>query len=220
MFSKDTRQSRRYRGILYIIILITIPFYLIGVGIASYKISTHEASAPNQVILDGSATVDPSNLNPYQIQTLSLEPFYATETAFATITSTIRVNPTRTLFIPPTYTPTNTFTPTSLPTLTFTPRPTFTSTSTPTFTIIPTATIELTETPMETPTFTATVEPVETETFTPEPVPTDTDTPMPEDTATPEPSPTFTPTFTNTPEVISEPLDTSSEQTTEETPAS
>lgn len=84
-------------------------------------------------------------------------------------------------YLPPTATPTATYTP--VPPATSTPTPT----ATPTFTPEPTAT----------PTFLPTDTPLPTATTTP--VPPDTPTPTPTDTATPEATVTSTPTATVTP---------------------
>lgn len=106
------------------------------------------------------------------------------------------------LYIEPSFTPTQSPT----PTLTPSPTPTETPIPTPTATPLPTATPTLspTPTPTNTPTVTPTTTPLPTTTLTPTEIPTVTPTPTsiptftPTPTSTPTPTPTLTPTPTPT----------------------
>lgn len=107
----------------------------------------------------------------------------------------------------PTYTatptPTPTLTPTTTPTFTPTPTPTDTSTTPPTpsatATGTPTPTATATPTPTWTATPTASPTPTWTSIETPTETPTATSTPSPSDTSTPTETPTATPTASPTP---------------------
>ncbi len=172
MFSNNTEQSKKYRAILYIVILITIPFYLIGIGVASYKISEnnrnqHTQTDSPQVIV----TINGTFFVGSGTDLLTLVPFQPSETPTQTMTSTFSNQPTKTLFVPPTYTPTTTSTATLIPTWTFIPLPTLTNTATATFTLTPTLLPTSTSIPTKSET------PIFTKTFTPVP-PTNTATPV------------------------------------------
>ena len=159
MFSNNTEQGKKYRAILYIVILITIPFYLIGIGVASYKISENnqnqhiQTDSPQVIVtINGTLFVGSGT------DLLTLVPFQPSETPTQTITSTFSNQPTKTLFVPPTYTPTTTL----IPTWTFIPLPTLTNTATATFTLTPTLLPTSTSIPTKsaTPIFTKTITPV------------------------------------------------------------
>lgn len=94
--------------------------------------------------------------------------------------------------IPPSNTPTNTFTPSNTPTFTPTPTNTFTPSNTPTFT----ATFTPSNTPTPTNTFTPSNTPTHTPTHTPSNTPTFTPTNTPSNT--PSNTPTLTPSNTPT----------------------
>lgn len=104
--------------------------------------------------------------------------------------------------LPPTFTPTATYTPSSTPTATMTPTPTITQTAThtPTPTITPTASATATPTASNTPTATATAtdEPTATATPTATSTPTATWTPTASATTTPSITPTSDATQTPT----------------------
>ena len=188
MFSNNTEQSKKYRAILYIVILATIPFYLIGIGVASYKISEnnrnfYQQTENPQVIITINGTLFVGS----GTDLLTLVPFVPTETQIQTSTLTYSIQPTKTLFIPPTYTPTLTPTATLIPTWTFIPLPTFTHTATATATLTPSLT------PTNIPTI------ISTQTFTPV-VPTNTAIPVIETTIAP--TETFTEVPTNIPTTL------------------
>jgi hypothetical protein len=207
MFSINTEQSKKYRAILYIIILATIPFYLLGIGVASYKISENKQNqlveADNTQVI---VTINGTLFVGSGTDLLTLVPFMATGTQTQTITSTYAIQPTKTLFVPPTYTPTTTPTATLIPTWTFVPLPTLTHTATATYTFTPTLTPTKTATIIFTPTFTPIVPtntqiPIEVTTIVPTEIPTiittETFTPVVINTDTPVP-PSFAPSETET----------------------
>lgn len=99
-------------------------------------------------------------------------------------------NRARTLFIPPTATPTLTLTPTFSPTATFTP--TATPSATPTRTLTPSSTPEPTITPEPTLTPTSTARPRPTPRPQPTPVPPTPEPPTPEPPPAPSPEPPST----------------------------
>ncbi len=110
------------------------------------------------------------------------------------------------IILPPTPTPSVTFTPTPAPTFTATATPTRTPTPTATATPTRTPTPTATATPTRTPTPTATATP--TRTSTPTATATPTRTPTPTATATPTPTATATPTRTSTPTATATPTRT------------
>jgi len=183
----------------------TITFEAIGLGASTLTFATLGLTQGNGSIIPYSALAGAVTVQNVLTETPTPKPS-------PTITQTPSKTPTKTNTVPPTLTNTPMFIwlpsllkqwlvipPTDTPTATFTATATSTRTPTPTQTLTPTKTNTPTRTNTPTPTLTPSITPTPSKTLTPSITPTASKTPTPSSTPTPSATPTVTPTPSITP---------------------